>query len=150
MSILVLWLSILHRFGLDLPVQLLTATRSDGLVVAIVAPGDWPYWKGFFFSTLGFGTLLFVVVRNLWPLEFMKLPWFDAEPEKLSHSKLRSVSGVLMVSVGLLAVSGSGFSGFPFAIHESFGIPINTAGAVIAIFVGLALLRQPSIKTNGD
>lgn len=150
MSILVLWLSILHRFGLDLPVQLLAATRSDGLVVEIVAPGDWPYWKGFFFSSLGFGALLFVVIRNLWPVEFMKLPWFDAETEKLSHSKLRSVSGVLMVSIGLLAVSGSGFSGFPFAFHYAFGFQINTAITVIVIFVGLALLRQPTLKSTGD
>jgi hypothetical protein len=76
----------------------------------------------------------------------MKLPWFDTEPKKLSHSKLRSVLGVLMVSVGLLAVSGGGFSGFPFAVHEAFGFLINTSYAVIAIFSGLALLRQPSTK----
>jgi peptidoglycan/LPS O-acetylase OafA/YrhL len=101
MSILVLWLSILHRLKLDLPVQLLTAERSDGLRVLIVAPDGFPYWRGFLLSTICFGAILFVVVRNLWPLEFMKLPWFDSEPENLSHSRIRSVIGVLLVSVGL-------------------------------------------------
>jgi hypothetical protein len=144
MSILVLWLSILHRFNLDLPVQLLTAERSDGLRVLIVAPDGFPYWRGFLMSTICFGAILFVVVRNLWPLEFMKLPWFDSEPENLSHSRTRSVIGVLLVSVGLLAVSGSGFSGFPFAVHEAFGFRLSTAYAITAIFVGLALLRQPT------
>jgi hypothetical protein len=150
MSILVLWLSVLHRFGLDLPTLLMTTLRSDGVNVLIVVPDGFGYWGGFIVSTLGFGAILFVVVRNLWPIEFMKLPWFDSEPKKLSHSRIRSVVGVVLVSLGLLAVSGSGFSGFPFAIHDAFGIPINTAGAVIAIFVGLALLRQPSTKSNGD
>jgi hypothetical protein len=55
-----------------------------------------------------------------------------------------------MVSVGLLAVSGSGFSGFPLAFHYAFGFLINTAIAVIVIFVGLALLRQPTFKSDGD
>ena len=148
MSILVLWLSILHRLNLDLPVQLLTAERSDGLRVLIVAPDGFPYWQGFLMSTICFGAILFVVVRNLWPLEFMKLPWFDSEPENLSHSRIRSVIGVLLVSVGLLAVSGSGFSGFPFAVHEAFGFQLNTAYAITAIFVGLALLRQPSVAKS--
>ena len=149
MSILVAWLSVLHRFGLDLPVRLDTYELWAGPAQVVVPDGN-GYWLGFIPTTIGFGLILFVVVRNLWPLEFMKLPWFDTNPKKLSHSRLRSVVGVLMVSVGLLAVSGGGFSGFPFAFHEAFGFLINTAYAVIAIFAGLVLLRQPSTKSNGD
>ena len=150
MSILVLWLSIMHRLGIDLPVRIDTYELAEGLNPNVVVPDGNGYWLGFIGMTIGFGALLFIVVRNLWPIEFMKLPWFDTEPKKLSHSKLRSVVGVVLVSVGLLAVSGGGFSGFPFAVHEAFGFLINTSYAVIAILIGLALLRQPSNKSTGD
>lgn len=150
MSILVLWLSIMHRLGIDLPVRIDTYELAEGLNPNVVVPDGNGYWLGFIGMASGFGILLFLVVRNLWPIEFMKLPWFDTEPKKLSHSKLRSIVGVLMVSVGLLAVSGGGFSGFPFAVHDAFGFLINTSYAVVAIFVGLASLRQPSAKSKAD
>ena len=150
MSILVSWLSIMHRLGIDLPVRIDTYVLPEGLNPDVVVPDGNSYWLGFIGMTIGFGALLFVVVRNLWPIEFIKLPWFDSNPKKLSHSKVRSIIGTLMVSVGLLAVSGGGFSGFPFAVHDAFGFLINTAYAVIAIFLGLALLRQPKPNGNGD
>jgi hypothetical protein len=80
----------------------------------------------------------------LWAIEFMNIRWFDAAKNRISHSKLRALFGTLATSLGLLAISGAGFSGFPFAIRESFGIPISTLGALIAIGIGLVLLHQPA------
>ena len=48
-----------------------------------------------------------------------------------------------MPTGGLLAIAGAGFSGFPVAVHPAYGIPVSTAGALLAIVVGIALLRQP-------
>ena len=134
MAVLVAWLTGLHYLNLDLP------ARIDN---SIIVPDGISYWLWLIPSTLGFGFVLYFVIRMLWPIEFMTIKWFDEPKNAISHSRLRATLGTLCTSLGLLAISGAGFSGFPFAIRESFGIPISTAGALVAIGVGLALLRQP-------
>lgn len=135
MAVLVAWLTALHYLNLDLPARIENS---------IIVPDGISYWLWLIPSTFGFGLVLYIVIRMLWPIEFMKIRWFDAAKNRISHSKLRALLGTLCTSLGLLAVSGAGFSGFPFAIRESFGIPISTLGALIAIGIGLVLLRQPA------
>lgn len=135
MAVLVAWLTALHYLNLDLPARIENS---------IIVPDGISYWLWLIPSTIGFGLVLYFVIRMLWPIEFMKIRWFDAAKNRISHSKLRALLGTLCTSLGLLAVSGAGFSGFPFAIRESFGIPISTIGALIAIGIGLVLLRQPA------
>lgn len=135
MAVLVAWLTALHYLNLDLPARIENS---------IIVPDGISYWLWLIPSTIGFGLVLYFVIRMLWPIEFMKIRWFDAAKNRISHSKLRALLGTLCTSLGLLAVSGAGFSGFPFAIRESFGIPISTLGALIAIGIGLVLLRQPA------
>ena len=43
----------------------------------------------------------------------------------------------------LLSVAGAGFSGFPLAVHPAYGIPVSTAASLLAVALGIALLRQP-------
>jgi hypothetical protein len=139
MAVLVAWLAALHYLNLDLP------SRIEN---SVIVPDGISYWLWLIPSTIGFGLVLYFVIRLLWPIEFMTIKWFDNAKNSISHSKLRATLGTLLTSLGLLAISGAGFSGFPFAIRESFGIPISTFGALIAIGVGLALLRQPAREVD--
>lgn len=135
MFILVAWLSFLHIVGLDLPVRI-----QSGVIV----PDGANYWLYLIPATLGYAAIVYAVVRFLWPLEFMRIAWFDAAKNKVSHSIIRATTGCVLLSVGLLGIAGGGFSGFPTAMHEAFGIPIYTAVCLAAVALGLALLRQPA------
>lgn len=139
MAVLVSWLTALHYLNLDLPARIENS---------IIVPDGISYWMWLIPSTLGFGFVLYFVIRMLWPIEFMTIKWFDAAKNAVSHSRLRATLGTLFTSLGLLAISGAGFSGFPIAIRESFGIPISTAGALVAIGIGLLLLRQPAQSSS--
>ena len=90
-----------------------------------------------------FVLLVYVVARLLWPIEFVHLPWFDDPPRHVPSSEWVAGIGAVLVSVGLLATAGAGFSGFPLAVHDAYGIPVSTAGALVAVVMGLTLLRQP-------
>lgn len=133
MAVLVSWLTGLHYLGFDLPARIENST---------IVPDGIQYWIWLIPSTLGFGLVLYAIVRMLWPIEFMKIRWFDNPNVKISHSALRASFGTALISLGLLAIAGAGFSGFPLAIRESFGIPISSLGALLAIGLGLTLLRQ--------
>lgn len=134
MLVLVGWLSLLHAVGLDLPV------RMEG---GNIVPEGLNYWGWLVPSTVGFALVLFAVVRWLWPIEFLRLPWFDSASGSPSTSGWRAGAGAFLVGAGLLAVAGAGFSGFPLATHTAYGIPVSAAGALVGIGVGLGLLRQP-------
>jgi len=135
MLVLVGWLSLLHLLDLDLPVRVEGGT---------IVPEGLNYWGWLIPSTLGFAAVLYAVVRWLWPVEFLRLPWFDGATGRPSTSVWRAGVGAALVGAGLLAVAGAGFSGFPLATHTAYGIPVSAAGALAAIGVGLALLRQPA------
>lgn len=140
MLILIGWLSLLHLLGADLPTKLIPGPEwSPKLIV----PDGPSYWLMLVPSTLGFAAILYFVVRLLWPLEFMNISWFDAAKNRPSSSPGRAIVGSVLIPVGLLGVSGAGFSGFPIAVHSAFGVPISTAGCLVAIGLGLMVLRQP-------
>ncbi len=139
MFLLVAWLSFLHIIGLDLPVRIENS---------VIVPDGGAYWIYLVPATICYAAIVYTVVRFLWPLEFMKIAWFDAAKNKVSHSIPRAITGCTLLSVGLLGISGGGFSGFPVAMHTAFGIPIYTSGCLIAVVVGLALLRQPARRND--
>jgi hypothetical protein len=133
MLVLVAWLSLLHVVGWDLP------TRVQGI---LVLPDGLPYWIRLIPVACGFVAVLYVIVRFLWPLEHMNLFWFDADVTRAS-STTRSAIGVAMLALGLLAVSGTGFSGFPVAMQQAYGVSLSCSAALIVVLIALALLRQP-------
>lgn len=139
MSVLVLWLVLLHTFNLDLPVRL------DG---NLVVPDGYAYWLWLVPSTFGFAVLLYLLVRYLWPLEFMKIAWFDADRTTEENSKSKTILGSIALSVGILGVSGAGFSGFPLAVHTGFGIPLNAPIAILVLILGLLILRPSSERVG--
>jgi len=135
MLVLVTWLALLHVLGLDLPVRVEAGN---------IVPDGLAYWFWVVPAVAGFVAVLYAVVRWLWPLEHLRLPWFDDEPAHASGSLWRAGIGTFLLAAGLLAVAGAGFSGFPVAWHTAYGIPVSAAAAMVAIGVGLALLRQPT------
>lgn len=137
MSVLVAWLSVLHSLGWDLPARLENE---------IVVPDGLNYWGWLVPSTLVFAAVLYALVRYLWPLEFMRISWFDHDGEHEKDSISRTIVSSALISLGLLGIAGAGFSGFPFAIQESFGIPLSTAGCLIAVLIGIALLRPSKVQ----
>jgi hypothetical protein len=132
MSVLVAWLTVIHGAGLDLP------TRLEN---NIVVPDGISYWGWLLPSTVAFASILYSIVRYLWPLEFMKIEWFDHEGSHPAENIPKAIAGCALISIGLLGIAGGGFSGFPFAIQTSFGIPISTAGCLAAVILGITLLR---------
>jgi hypothetical protein len=134
MLVLVAMLALLHVVGLDLPVRVV-----DGLI----DPDGLAYWFWLVPVAVVFVLLVYCVARWLWPIEFLHLPWFDDPPQRSPSAEWVTGAGVVLVGGGLLAIAGAGFSGFPVAVHPAYGIPVSAAGALVAIVVGIALLRQP-------
>ena len=134
MLVLIGWLALLHLLGLDLPVRV-----EGGQIV----PDGLEYWAYVAPVALGFGLLLYVVTRWLWPIEFLRLPWFDAPPGHPLTSEWVAGLGTVLLGGGLLAIAGAGFSGFPVATSMAYGITVSAPVALVAVVAGLALLRQP-------
>jgi len=135
MLVLVGLLALLHAVGWDLPARV----ESNGQIV----PDGLAYWFWVLPVALVFVGLVYCVARWLWPVEFVHLPWFDDPPRRAPSSEWVAGLGAVLVGSGLLAVAGAGFSGFPAAVHPAYGIPVSTSGALLAVLLGLALLRQP-------
>jgi len=134
MLVLVSWLSLLHVLGLDLPVSV-----ESGQIV----PDGLEYWAWLVPVAFGFVVLVYCVARWLWPIEFVRLPWFDAPPGRPLTSEWVAGIGTFLLGAGLLAIAGAGFSGFPTATAIAYGIKVSTGIALIAVVAGVALLRQP-------
>jgi hypothetical protein len=135
MLVLVALLSLLHVLDLDLPVRI----ESNGQIV----PDGLEYWAWLALVAAVFVLCVYAVARWLWPIEFVHLPWFDAPPGRATRSEWLAGVGVALLWAGLLSIAGAGFSGFPLAFHTAYGIPVSTSLALVAVLVGLALLRQP-------
>ncbi len=134
MLVLVAWLALLHLLGLDLPVRV-----EGGQIV----PDGLEYWAYVAPVAVAFGLLLYVVTRWLWPIEFVRLPWFDTPPDHPLTSEWVAALGTVLLGAGLLAIAGAGFSGFPVATSVAYGITVSASVALLAVVAGLALLRQP-------
>lgn len=135
MLVLVALLAVLHLLGLDLPVRV----ESNGQIV----PDGLGYWFWLVPVALVFVLLVYGVARLLWPLEFVRLPWFDTPPRRPPYPEWVAAIGTFLLGAGLLAIAGSGFSGFPLAFHQAYGIPVSTSIALVAVVAGIALLRAP-------
>ena len=134
MLVLIGWLSLLHVVGLDLPTRV-----ESGQIV----PDGLEYWAYLAPVAAVFVLLVYCVARWLWPIEFVRLPWFDAPPDRALTSEWVAALGTVLIGAGLLAIAGAGFSGFPWATSIAYGITVSTGIALLAVLAGVALLRQP-------
>jgi hypothetical protein len=125
----------LHLLGWDLPVRL-----EDGLVV----PDGGAYWLLLVLVGVVFVALLAVVVAFLWPIEHVKLPGFDvrAKHERVAFARTSTITGVVLLMAGLLLMVGTGVSGFPFAVHDVYSLPVMAFVPFVFAFLGTLLVRR--------
>ena len=91
-----------------------------------------------------FVLLVYCVARWLWPIEFIRLPWFDAPPGHAADLGVGGRLGTFLLGSGLLAIAGAGFSGFPTARRtRPTASRSRPRVALLAVLAGIALLRQP-------
>jgi hypothetical protein len=134
MLVLMAWLSLLHVLGFDLPARVEAGN---------IVPDGLAYWAWLVPVAVVFALLVYCVARWLWPIEFVRLPWFDAPPGHVLTNEWVAALGTVLLSAGLLSIAGAGFSGFPTATAIAYGITVSTGIALLAILGGIALLRQP-------
>jgi hypothetical protein len=112
----------------------------------------WWVSRGIFWLT--FIVLTFIFVRLLRPLEFIKLPWWDAAPVIRADATPRwksiiSIAGVIITSVGILALSVTGLVGFPFNSGVSYaGFKFTPGIAIIVSLVGLTFIRAAAAEPD--
>jgi hypothetical protein len=131
MPVLVLWYWLMHALGRDLPTEWL----GDGLVV----PAGGQYWLWMIPWTLLYGLSVYALLRLVWPLEYLRLPWLDQQPKGSWRPPMWV--GVTCIGLGMLAIAGTSFVRFPVALKTLYGLPINNGTAVLSIAIGLILAR---------
>ncbi|MGE3810261.1 MAG: acyltransferase [Candidatus Nanopelagicales bacterium] len=126
----------LQRLGLDL-----VGFSTDGWALP-----RFVFWSCFALYTVG----LVWIAR---PWEHLHIPWWDGVPV---HSATRSwpyrlratiaVAGLMVVVVGILALSLTGLVGFPYNSSVSYhGVDVTSGLACAAALVGMALVRASGV-----
>ena len=103
-----------------------------------------------------FGTITFALVWLMRPFEHIPLPWWDAPPKLHPMQswpyRLRSavtVVGVVLVAVGLLALSVTGLVGFPFGVTSSYaGFKFTPGLCILVTLAGVALIRAGAVGVD--
>lgn len=137
LPMLVLLTTLSHLFGLDRPTRL----DKNGFSV----PDGWGFALGSIGFWLLFGFSVWVIVRLMWPLEHARLPWWDwpsnAKVPKALIATWASTLGVVGVGSGLLMLSATGLGGFPFRVVHYVKLSLNSALAMLLLFLSGALIR---------
>jgi hypothetical protein len=132
MPVLVIWYWLMHRLGRDLP----TVWLGDELVV----PAGSDYWLWMIPWTAMYGLTVYGLLRIVWPLEYIRLPWFDRPASGGWRPPVWL--GVTCIALGMLSLAGASFVGFPFGLRTLYGLPINNGLAVLSVIFGLIATRQ--------
>ena len=132
MPVLVIWYWLMHRLARDLP----TVWLGDELVV----PAGSDYWLWMIPWTAMYGLTVYGLLRIVWPLEYIRLPWFDQPASR--GWRPRVWLGVTCLALGLLSLAGASLVGFPFGLRTLYGLPINNGLAVLSVIFGLIATRQ--------
>jgi fucose 4-O-acetylase-like acetyltransferase len=126
-----------HVLGLERP----AALDPGGFPV----PAGWGYAWGSaaFWAVYLVGVVL--IVRLMWPFEYVPLPWWDSAPRvPLPAPRVAgAVAGmsVFVVGTSTLVLSAAGLGGFPTHVVTYAGLPLSAAGAMAGLLLGGALLR---------
>lgn len=131
MPVLVMSFWVLHIVGWDLP----TVWLGDGIVV----PAGPNYWLWMIPWTATYGLLVYTVLRVVWPLEYIKVSWLDSDAKGSWRPPVWL--GPTCAAVGLLAIAGTSFTGFPLAVKTLYGLPISNAAALLSVILGLFCAR---------
>ena len=100
-----------------------------------------------------FGISLWAIIRLMWPLEHFHLPWWDWPFKALipqeSWASKASALGVLEAGMGPLMLSATGLGGFPFRIMYYVNLPLNSALAILLLFLSGTLIRWAGAPRTG-
>lgn len=137
LPVLVALSTIVHTLGWERP----TVMAASGYPL----PGGIGYLVGSVPFMLVFALLVWLVVRLLWPLEHMPLPWWDTSPSGGAPSSRIANAVVALSSMGVgistLMLSAAGLGGFPTSIVTYAGLPISASGAMLLLVASGTLLR---------
>lgn len=126
-----------HGLGLDRT----TKIGSDGYA----SPDGWGYFIESIPFWFIFALCVWGIVRLLWPMEHLSLPWWDSAPKSAQPSprlgRVGVVVGVLGAGASLLMLSATGFGGFPTRVLRFAGVPLNSALAIGTLLLSGALIR---------
>jgi hypothetical protein len=137
LPVLIALTTLTHALGLERPVRLDAA----GWPV----PDGWGFLAGSIVFLAAYAVCVYAVVRLLWPLEHASLPWWDA-PTRAARpaprvASLVAAASVTVVGVATLVLSATGLAGFPGRVVEYAGLPLNGAGAIVALVAAGAAMR---------
>ena len=137
-----------HLAGMILAISAIALLGRD--LVGFSTPGwalpRFTFWLLFAAFTVG-------LVFLMRPFEHIPLPWWDAKPsakaiDSWSYRARSTVSsiGVVLVAVGLLALSVTGLVGFPFGVASQYaGFAFTPGLTIIVAFVGVVLIRLGAV-----
>ena len=94
MLVLMAWLSLLHVAGVS--------TCPTRVEAGQIVPDGLEYWAYLVPVAAVFVLLVYCVARWLWPVEFVRLPWFDAPPGHALTSEWVAALGTVLLGAGLL------------------------------------------------
>jgi hypothetical protein len=128
------------------------ASRGQDLPGFSGSPWLWPrltFW-------LLFAGFTFGLVWLMRPFEHIPLPWWDAPPKLHPMQswpyRLRSavtIVGVVLVAVGLLALSVTGLVGFPFGVTSSYaGFEFTPGLTILVALAGVGLIRAGAVGAD--
>jgi hypothetical protein len=129
--------ALLHGIGLDRPVRLDDA--------GFPVPDGWWYAAGTLLFLTAYAGCVWAVVRLLWPLEHVRLPWWDSPTSARRPGPVAAaaVAGAATFGVGAstLVLSATGLAGFPSRTTDYAGLPLNAAAALLVLLGCGAALR---------
>lgn len=123
-----------RTIGFDRP------TRITSTIGPVPDKGFWlasiPHW-------FAFVALVMAVVRLMWPLEYLRISWWDRE---IRHSPrgatVLSAIGAVLTGLALLMLSAGGLTLVPLRTTSYLGLPLNAVIALILLVLGAALLKR--------
>lgn len=138
-----------HSLGLDRP----TRIGADH----IAYPAGWGYFAGSFPFWLVFGIGVWGIVRLMWPLEHVALPWWGSSPHNRAPrdpwGSIWAGIGVFGAGSALLMLAATGLWGFPGRVREYGGVSINNGLAVGILVLSAVLIRwsgAPRTQKSGS
>jgi hypothetical protein len=108
------------------------------------------FWTASIVHWMAFIAIVLLVVRVLWPLEYLRLPWWDRQQSTTSPRRAATAlaaTGSVMAGVSLLMISATGLNLKPMRTIIYLGLPINSLVALGILGVGAGLIKWAGSST---
>lgn len=116
--------------------------RPSSIVKVIGPVPDHGFWVASIPHWIAFLVLVALLVRLLWPLEYLRIPRWDVEGSgAIRGAGLWSALGSGLIGVSLLMLSATGLNLMPMRTIRFLNLPINSLVAMAMLAVGAILIR---------